>query len=191
MNRYLLPILVLLPAISAFGQEPDSSPRPQKPSYMKWLAKGNFATLLESQGTYQVRALTGDQKVKAEAAAAEYVKQRAAYTEYMNAMRRRDRGAFAPADGAPEPEPPAKVDPPGRIAADLVDSEFYEVVDVGPDYVELKSAETHLILPLASIRVIVLGEKGGLGPAASTSPFANRASFPGRGAEEPFRPARE
>lgn len=191
MSRYLLPVLVLLPAIAAFGQVPDSSPRPQKPGYLKWLAKGNFATLLESQGTYQVRALTEEQKVKAEAAGAEYAKQRAAYNEYMTAMRRRDRGAFAPADGAPEPEPPAKVDPPGRIAADLVDGEFYEVVEIGPDYVELKSAETHLILPLDSIRVIVLGEKGGL-VSARTSPFSNRTSFPGRGtSEEPFRPARE
>jgi hypothetical protein len=189
MSRYLMPVLILLPAISAFGQEPDASPRPQKPGYLKWLAKGNFTTLLESQGTYQVRVLNGEQKVKAEAAAVEYVKQRAAYNEYLNAMRRRDRGAFAPADGAPEPEPPAKVDPPGRIAADLADGTFFEIADVASDYVELTSGDTHVILPVASIRVILIGEKGGLSTASRPSSFSSRTPLP-EGWGEPFRGGR-
>ena len=80
-------------------------------------------------------------------------------------------------------DPPPKVDPPS-LPDDLRSGAFFEVTDVRSDYVELKTEEAQVVLPISSIRVILLGEKGSLG-TRSTRP----TGFSGR-PEDSFRPFR-
>ena len=189
MNRlFFSTALLLLVPLSASAQQSAAEGQSPKPGFLKWFKQGGFATLQESQGTYQVRVMTKEQKEKAETLREEYAKQREAYTAYVTAIRSRDRGALAPADGAPAPDPPEPVERPS-IAADLAGGAFLEVVDVASDYVELKSGDTHVVLPVASIRVILLGEKGGLSSTTRPSAFTGREGFSRPGAEE-FGPRR-
>jgi hypothetical protein len=54
-----------------------------------------------------------------------------------------------------------------RLAADLRSRRFLQVVSLAQGVVELKGDDVHAVLPLASIRLILLGETGDV-PNATT-----------------------
>ncbi|MHC4400641.1 MAG: hypothetical protein ACYTG0_13275 [Planctomycetota bacterium] len=138
--------------------------------------KGQWVTLINDQGGYRIRIMTTEQKARAEKAIAEYEKRRVEFREYLLQSRRRN------AEPAKRPPTPAEIP---KLAEDLRDGSFLKVVSANRDYVELKGDEVHAIVPLSSIRLILLGDTGDVPGASRARGFSFAGSIPAslRGAQ--------
>lgn len=147
--------LVLVVGVSAFGvrafgvaawaddDQPAIQSKSTDASLTVQFKRGSWATMNPTQDGYQIRLLTDDDKEKVEKTVEAYRQSRTA------------DGAKADAETAARAYSAYR-----SLPSDLRSSRFSQIVKLGPDFVELKDAELHVILPIEAIRLVVVGPTG-------------------------------
>jgi len=105
--------------------------------------KSSWVTMASDQEGYRIRLLSNEEKEKVQKTVEDYRQMKSAgIAKAETETWTRVSAAFK------------------SLPADLRSSRILQIVNVGVDFVELKDAEFHMILPMKSIRIVLLGNTG-------------------------------